>query len=394
MITELRHSGPRHLRRRIPLVSLAVVAILLTATVFAARIRIAAPLLGQRDSPILLAWTTGGVDPGFAAKAARLPGVTAVAEVRNGMGWLSSWAGAGEAPISAPAGFRVPVEVAAIDPAQYSKFIPAQQKSAFEQLAQGGALLGRTGAELRGIESTGTLQMGEVTVPVIGVVDDDLIASHEVVVSQQTAAAMGIDEPKYILIALGREASPEGVEEGLRSGLPPAKRLGTRTPDGDAPVFRPGGTNLPQAEVKKIFGEFSARQGRGATIVIDPAWIQANTANVSLPLLGETRCHKAFIPAVRGALNEVVQEGLSSLVKKKDFGGCFAPRMLNSDPHSGMSRHAWGAAIDFNVPGNGLGQKPTMDPRLIEIMERWGLAWGGLWMVPDGMHFEYLREPD
>jgi hypothetical protein len=33
-----------------------------------------------------------------------------------------------------------------------------------------------------------------------------------------------------------------------------------------------------------------------------------------------------------------------------------------------------------------------MDPRLIEIMERWGLAWGGRWIVPDGMHFEYLRD--
>jgi D-alanyl-D-alanine carboxypeptidase-like protein len=353
----------------------------------------AAPLLGERNSPILLAWTTGGVEPGFAANAARLPGVTAVAEVRNGMGWLSSWAAEGKAAISAPAGYRVPVEIAAIDPAQYSKFIPAQQRSAFEQLAQGGALLGRTGAQLRGIEGNGTLQLGDVTVPVIGVVDDYLVASHEVVVSQQTAAGLGIDEPKYILIALGPEASASGVEEGLRRGLPPGKRLGTRTPDGDAPIFRPGGTNLPQVEVKKMFGEFSARQGRGAAIAIDPAWIQANTANVSLPLLGETRCHKAFIPVIRGALNDVVQEGLSSLVRKMDFGGCFAPRMLNSDPHSGLSRHAWGVAIDFNVSGNRLGTKPTMDPRLIEIMERWGLAWGGRWMVPDGMHFEYLKKP-
>ena len=354
----------------------------------------AAPLLGERDSPILLAWTTGGLDPGFAASAARLPGVTAVAEVRNGMGWLSSWAAEGAAPVGAPAGFKVPVEVAAVDPAQYAQFIPAGEKSTFEQLARGGALLGRTGAELRGITSTGTLQLGDITLPVIGVVDDELVASHEAIVSHQTAAVLGIDEPKYILIALGREASEQGVEQGLRRGLPAGKRLGTRTPDGDARIFRPGGTGLPQAEVKKVFGEFSARQGRGAAIVIDPDWIEANTANVTFPLLGETRCHRALIPVVRGALNEVVQKGLSSLVQRRDFGGCFAPRMLNSDPHSGISRHAWGAAIDFNVSGNGLGQKPTMDPRLIEIMERWGLNWGGRWMVPDGMHFEYLREPD
>ena len=392
MVSGLRQHGRRRVRSRIPLVSLAVVAILVTATVFAARGRNAPPLLGERDSPILLAWTTGGLDPGFAASAALLPGVDAVAEVRNGMGWLSSWAAEGAAPVGAPAGFKVPIEVASVDPAQYSKFIPAGERSTFEQLARGGALLGRTGAELRGITSTGTLQMGDITVPVIGVVDDELVASHEVIVSHQTAAALGIDDPKYILIALGPEASEEGVEEGLRRGLPAGKRLGTRTPDGKALIFRPGGTGLPQAEVKKVFGEFSARQGRGAAIVIDPAWIEANTPNVTFPLLGETRCHKVLIPMVRGALNEVVEKGLSSLVGRRDFGGCFAPRMLNSDPHSGISRHAWGAAIDFNVSGNGLGQKPTMDPRLTEIMERWGLTWGGRWMVPDGMHFEYLRD--
>jgi hypothetical protein len=27
------------------------------------------------------------------------------------------------------------------------------------------------------------------------------------------------------------------------------------------------------------------------------------------------------------------------------------------------------------------------------VFERWGFVWGGTFIVPDGMHFEYRREP-
>jgi hypothetical protein len=32
-----------------------------------------------------------------------------------------------------------------------------------------------------------------------------------------------------------------------------------------------------------------------------------------------------------------------------------------------------------------------MDPRVVEIFERWGFEWGGRWLVPDPMHFEFVR---
>ncbi len=51
--------------------------------------------------------------------------------------------------------------------------------------------------------------------------------------------------------------------------------------------------------------------------------------------------------------------------------------------------HAWGLAVDFNVRGNEFGNhNPEMDPRIVEIFERWGFVWGGRWSTPDGMHFE------
>ncbi|MGH2726880.1 MAG: M15 family metallopeptidase, partial [Actinomycetota bacterium] len=40
---------------------------------------------------------------------------------------------------------------------------------------------------------------------------------------------------------------------------------------------------------------------------------------------------------------------------------------------------------------NPYGEKPRQDPRLVALMERWGFTWGGRWLVPDGMHFEFVR---
>jgi hypothetical protein len=28
---------------------------------------------------------------------------------------------------------------------------------------------------------------------------------------------------------------------------------------------------------------------------------------------------------------------------------------------------------------------------VVTVFERWGFTWGGTWVVPDGMHFEFLR---
>jgi hypothetical protein len=32
-----------------------------------------------------------------------------------------------------------------------------------------------------------------------------------------------------------------------------------------------------------------------------------------------------------------------------------------------------------------------MDPRIVDVFQRWGFKWGGDFLVPDGMHFEFIR---
>ena len=43
----------------------------------------------------------------------------------------------------------------------------------------------------------------------------------------------------------------------------------------------------------------------------------------------------------------------------------------------------------MNVNTNWLGQTPHQDPRLVRDFARHGFVWGGRFLVPDGMHFEY-----
>lgn len=351
------------------------------------------PVLGRDDAPIMLAWTSDPLLPKLTTAARQAEGIGAVAEARNGVGWLNSWGPDGGQPLAAPSGYMVPVEILAVDPEDYAEFIPPGERSRFTALQEGGALMGATGASFRGIEGEGSLSFSEATIPVRGVVPDELVASHEVVVSNETAAQLGITDRKYLLIELERGTSRDEAEEELRTLLPSGARLDLRPP-GESEVFRPGGKILTQADIKRRFGEFAGRPGRGRNIQVDPKWIDENTANVTIPLLGTARCHRKVIPQIQAAFREVAAQNLDGLIRRGDFGGCFAPRLLNDDPHSGISHHAWGIAFDFNVSRNPYGAKPNMDPRLVELLDEWGFTWGGLWEVPDGMHYEYLREAD
>ena len=108
-----------------------------------------------------------------------------------------------------------------------------------------------------------------------------------------------------------------------------------------------------------------------------------------LPVIGRVSCNRKLIPQLRGALEEVVAEGLTSTIHVYD--GCFSSRFVLRSPSASISHHAWGIAIDVNADTNRFGTPPTQDPRLVAVMQRWGFAWGGDWIVPDGMHFEYLH---
>ena len=145
---------------------------------------------------------------------------------------------------------------------------------------------------------------------------------------------------------------------------------------------------LPTALVKEMFGDFQIKERDGVWITTEPKWREENIQNKRMPILGITRCHRLMWEPLEGALNQILEEGLEkylSIEEWRSSGGCYAPRRINRFEAGGsISRHAWGIAIDINT-------KSGYPPRVVEIFNDWGFAWGGTWTSPDEMHFE-LRD--
>ncbi|HEX2029783.1 MAG TPA: M15 family metallopeptidase [Actinomycetota bacterium] len=351
-------------------------------------------VLGKAPVSTMLAWTPTRLPAGYARAVRALPQVRAVAVVRSGTAWLASWRHRSGTRQRAPRGFMVPLEVAAVAPSGYRRFVPPAERQAIAGLDGGGALLGSTSAEIRGVRPAGSLRFPARTIRVEGVIDDGLVGGHEAVVSVGTGTRLGIVTPRYLLVLPRAGVSRTRLERGLRAAAPAGVRVQVRGP-GETPVFRHGDAVLPPVRLKEIFGEFAARPAPGGTLTIDPAWVRENIRSARMPILrGHVTCHRRIIPLLRGALSELARRGLGDLVVPGMYGGCYSPRFLNFNPPSGLSHHAWGIAVDFNVAENPYGAKPAMDPRVVEVMRRWGFTWGGRWIVPDGMHFEFHRFPN
>ena len=103
------------------------------------------------------------------------------------------------------------------------------------------------------------------------------------------------------------------------------------------------------------------------------------------------RCHTVLVPALQGAMQEVINSGLAFLISREAFQGCDNPRLIAEG--RGFSRHAWGAAVDINYSDDSTIRANGADPRLVAIMERWGFTSGHLWHNPDPGHFEYVGPP-
>ena len=145
---------------------------------------------------------------------------------------------------------------------------------------------------------------------------------------------------------------------------------------------------LPNALIKEMFGDFQIKERDGVWITTEPEWREENIQNKRMPILGITRCHRLMWEPLEGALNQILEEGLEgylSIEEWRSSGGCYAPRRISRfDAGGSISRHAWGIAIDINT-------KTGYPPRIVEIFNSWGFAWGGTWTSPDEMHFE-LRD--
>jgi hypothetical protein len=212
-------------------------------------------------------------------------------------------------------------------------------------------------------------------------------------VSREVGRSIGVTHDRYTLVVPDGARTARAVERLLRPILPGDPPSKVRAP-GDTPYFRQGDAVLPPVRIKLLFGEFQARPepGRPGYLDVDPTWVKRNIDTQRVPLLGSVTCHVSLFPQIRGVVRELIDRGLQDTIHS--YSGCYSPRHINRIPTAGLSHHSWGIAVDVNVDqGNLFGQTPHQDPRLVEVFERWGFLWGGTFIEPDGMHFEYRREP-
>ena len=254
-------------------------------------------VVGEAPVPTLLAWTPGRLPDGYAEAVRGLGTVRTATVVRSGVAWMDRWRvepGRTERP---PEGLRVPVEIASIHRRSYAAFVPPADRTVVIGLQ--GAIVGQTFAELHGLDPGGEVVIAGTPLEVEAVLVDELVGAHEVVVAGAVGRRLGVERPRYLLIA-PRPGSPAGrVEAGLRRAVPAGVRVRIRAP-GETPVFRHGDAVLPQARVKELFGEFAAAPRPDGTLAVEPAWVRANVRTARVPILGEIRCHRLVVPLVRG----------------------------------------------------------------------------------------------
>ena len=333
---------------------------------------------------VLLVWVPGGLPAGFADRLRTDAGLDAVTIVLGDTVQLVSTADADGTVVDAPAGGRtIPIDALAVDCASWSAVAPLPDATAVCALAPDEALLGSTSAELRRLGAGATVTLaGGRTVRVAGVVDDHVVGAAELVVPMVSAAATGIDTERYALATYGDDRAAAEARVRAVTDVP----LRVRGP-GETPWLRHGDAVLPQALLKAVFGEFAARPAGGGQLAIDPSWESANLVVEELPLLGAARCHRALLPALRGALAELQSRRLLTTLDRA-AAGCWNPRVIAGTDQP--SRHAWGAAVDllpFPADAEAIDE-------VVAVMERWGFTWGGRWVSPDPPHFEYVRPPD
>lgn len=355
------------------------------------------PPFTVREAPdTFLTWIPDGMPNGFRSAVAKLPFFDRTVVVASDNTWMTrSFDAQGDVVDQPRSGFAIPLEVGAVDPREWAPFLPPADRSVVVALADGQGILGESSAKLRGLGPGAVLEFGHVDVQIAAILPDELVGAAELFVSHDVGRTIGVTHDRYALLQPDESdgvPTDHQIAKQIRGIVPRGTLVQVRAP-GETPYFRQGDAVLPPVQLKILFGEFAARLTPGSPgyLTLDPAWVRDHIATEHVPLLGNVTCNVALFPQIRGAIHEIVAKGLSDTITS--YSGCYAHRMVNRVPTAGISHHTWGAALDINVPQNPYGAPPHQNPRMVAIFERWGFIWGGTFVRPDGMHFEYRRPP-
>lgn len=361
----------------------------------------------------LIMWRPNGLAVEVAAEVAQLDHVVSAVGTRSDTLGLVGSRDAGGATVDAPpAGYRIPVNVVAVDPVTYPASIPPdlfpgadQARTTISALRPGEVLLSETGASLRG-GSGAIAELDLIDLPglrVVGVVPDQAVRNAEIIA--HIADADTLDLPERGLLTVRYEATSEdevvaligeleqvaaraAEQAGIDAGEVPTGivRAGAERGRGEAPLV------LPLMEIKARFGEFPFRpHARGRDIDVSASWANANIVAARVPLLGTVRCHRLIVDDLGAALQEIADAGLGAHIDPRNYAGCHYARRINPERNR-LSSHSWGIAVDIGVDMSRPGMGAIPPDEIIEIFGRHGFRWGGDFSTPDNHHWEWVGE--
>lgn len=265
-------------------------------------------------------------------------------------------------------------------------------------VARGQVVLNQTSAGLRGAQVGDTLDLiaadGNSRRFVLGYIAPDAdVGGAELVMSTDQADVLGADVISRVVMfgqfsrdALDAALAANGLVDG--QGVRINKSWNPFNPDGV----------ISSTRTKVLLGEFDYRINGDGNLSLDPDWVATNVQRVNFGSVGiRASCHRAIVDDLQAALDEIAANNLGwaiDLTNTNTYGGCFNPRFARVSASFGaVSRHAWAMAIDMNTVTNAQGNTPRMDCRVVRIFRKHNFAWGGNFLVPDGMHFEWVGEP-
>jgi hypothetical protein len=280
------------------------------------------------------------------------------------------------------------LRLGAVDPVVFRSLAPSVTRDAefvWSALLAGNAVVSLKAARKLGLTDKNKITIDGDRIDIGAFAESGSPAVADVLIDRRLAEELGLIGTEALMIGTNsiedRDAVAHRLERAMGGRL---KRLVPQVPE----VF---GSAEPQPRGTAqggLIGRMNYKILDNGFIEPDPNWVAANIVNAEVPILGSVTCHRLLVPQMASALAEVEREGLSSLIDTSDYGGCFVPRFISRDPTRALSMHAFGLAFDLNVQSNLYGTEGDMDPRLVQILERWGFEWGGRWDPPDPMHFE------
>lgn len=339
-----------------------------------------------RDAALASALEAGApavVGRGFTSLMTRLRRGAAVVQQSTGAGW----------------GFPMAVTALPLD-----AVAAVMGRDVSSVLAAGEVTMGQTSAAVRGAQVGDVIDLvgpfGSTVSFTIGRIGTDQeVGGTELVMSPAMADRLGATIATRVLVygQFDRTALMNSLRaRGLYSNSKVRIRHSWDAPDPDS--------TMSLAETKQQLGEFDLYYaGLSATgwTKMNAAWVAAYLppSRELYPTGIRARCNVVVRADLRAALQEVVDSGLAwtiDVANANSYGGCATGTVRFAritQALGNVSRHSWGQPLDTNTVSNCQGCVPRMDCRVVRIFRKHGFAWGGNFLTPDGMHFEWVGEP-